>query len=284
MQKDKQFEYFKYKTTPTSKKGKNKNKWFASPESKVIIVLAIVGIVLAVLLLRWFVLTAVIFFIYLELKFKLSATYFATISANKEIKDRAKDRRYFAKINDFEYRETAQFTSTIAIADNDTYVKNYVYGTISGIPFWTADSQFDYKAEEGKAYFTKHTATAVFVDNELPNFQIIRQADISERDLLNLDVYTKNVLQITEQFDKKYIFKSPKDYERDALYIFTPELLELIIEFSPWLIETSGNLVVIHYDYAVESEDDYRQLAEMIQQLGPEFIDNTKRYKDHSTH
>lgn len=279
MKKNIQYEYFTFATAPKDDKSKRNRKWIDSNDNKVVLVLLVIGLLFGVLILRWYMLGALVVLIYLELRFKLVASYFASKAANKAITKRTHDRQYFAEANNYEFQETAQFTSTIEIADVDNYVKNYVYGTIAGIPFWTADSRYDYKIDDGNAIFTKRTVTALFVENELPNFQIIRNI-VSERDLLHLDVYTKNVLQITEQFDKKYLFKTPKGYERDALYIFTPELLELIVNISPWLIETNHNTVLLHYNYAIESEDEYRQLAEMIQQLGPELIDNTKRYKD----
>lgn len=281
MKKNKQYEYFIYATAPKRDKSKRKRKWIDSNANKVVLVLLIIGLLISALILRWYMLGVLIVLIYLELRFKLIASYFASMAANRAISKRTLDRQHFAEANNYEFQETAQFTSTIAIADDNNYVKNYIYGTIADIPFWTADSRYDYKIDHGNAIFTNHTVTGLFVENELPNFQIIRNI-VSERDLLYLGVYTKDVLQITEQFDKKYLFKSPKGYERDALYIFTPELLELIIEFNPWLIETTGNLVVVHYDYAIGSDEDYRRLAEMIQQLGSEFIDNTKRYKNHN--
>jgi hypothetical protein len=214
----------------------------------------------------------------IENSFKLYRTYRARIKANTHIKNRAFQRRHFASINNFEFQESTTVESTIGLSDNDNIVLNYIYGTINDIQFWTADSRFDYTVIDGQAKFIKRTVTALFVDNTLPNYKIVRRDSIIDRDVMNLGEYTKNSFKITQHFDKKYIFKSPPGLERDALYIFTPELLELIIKFKPWLLETNDNRVLIHYDWAVESEAEYRDLAEMIQILGSEFIDNTKKY------
>lgn len=206
--------------------------------------------------------------------------FFADLNAKQQINERIHQRKHFAKINNLSYEDTVSYESTIQISDTDNIAKNYLAGKIGGITFWTADSRYDYEIVDGVEIFHKSTVTTVFLDTEVPNFQIIKRQTLDNLDILNLDYLFSNNFKLAEQFDKKYIFRMPDGYGVDAYYIFTPELLELIIKYGPWLVELQGQMAVIHTEEAIETKEDYIQLAKLIQNLGSKLIENTLRYQD----
>jgi hypothetical protein len=218
--------------------------------------------------------------IILLVKMGIPQNYLVAKNAERRVLDRVDQRKYFAEHNNLQYETEVALESDITLTDSDAIAKNYVSGEINGFAFWNADTRYEYTQDTEDVIFEATSATAIFLTNDVPAIQIISKDQLYEIDIAELRAYRKDNLQITQQFDKKYKTIVPKGHEHDALYILTPELLELILYYKPTFIEMSKQRVVIHNSFAIETKDDYKYLAEMIQELGAEFIDNTNRFKE----
>ena len=280
-QNTKKIKYFKFSLAPPTKQPSWQSavKAFILVNKAALIVLVAITILVTVFMPIFTVAIAMIVVVAIFRADGISS-FFADQNARFELNERKNQRKYFAKINKLEYQETVSYESTIQIADTDNIAENYLYGQICGIYFWTGDTRYDYEVDEGNVTFHKTTITTIFLDGEVPNFQIIKRQALESLNLINLDYLFSNNYKLAEQFDKKYIFRMPDGYGVDAYYIFTPELLELIIKYDPWLIELHGEMATIHTTGAVETEKDYIQLAKLIQILGGKIISNTSRYQD----
>ncbi len=94
------------------------------------------------------------------------------------------------------------------------------------------------------------------------------------------------VLSLEGDFDQHFTLYCPADYERDALYIFAPDLMSLLID------NTGGSHVEIidewFFLYAPKSfegssAEDYRRLLSIIEIVGAKAVRQTGRYVDHRT-
>ena len=91
------------------------------------------------------------------------------------------------------------------------------------------------------------------------------------------------ILSLEGDFDKYFTLYCPKEYERDALYVFTPDLMALLIdEAAPFDVEIVDDWMFVYSNVAFRTGDAnlYARLFRIIDTVGAKALTQTDRYVD----
>ena len=91
------------------------------------------------------------------------------------------------------------------------------------------------------------------------------------------------ILSLEGDFDKYFTLYCPAQYERDALYVFTPDLMALLIdEAAPFDVETVDDWMFVYSNAAFRTGDAnlYARLFRIIDTVGAKTLTQTDRYVD----
>lgn len=94
---------------------------------------------------------------------------------------------------------------------------------------------------------------------------------------------TNQILSLEGDFDKYFTLYSPKEYERDALYIFTPDvMLALVQHASNYDIEIVDDNLYLYSSkpFDLLRADAWKHLISLISTISPEFESQTDYYAD----
>ncbi len=90
-------------------------------------------------------------------------------------------------------------------------------------------------------------------------------------------------LQLEGDFNSHFDLYVPKQYERDALYVFTPDVMQVLINHGKMYdMEVVDNELFIYQSSRLEmaSESRLRAILSVVDAIGVELRDQTKRYSD----
>ncbi len=90
------------------------------------------------------------------------------------------------------------------------------------------------------------------------------------------------VLSLEGDFNSHFTLYAPKQYERDAFYIFTPDLMALLIDTTKAFdVEVIGDKMYVYMSLLdVGNERDIRQIMSIIDTVGSKTHRQTARYTD----
>ena len=91
-------------------------------------------------------------------------------------------------------------------------------------------------------------------------------------------------LSLEGDFDRYFTLYCPKEYERDALYIFTPDLMALLIDnVAPFDVEIVDDWMYVYSDADLDLVDPFVQmrLASIAATVGAKTLSQSSRYVDH---
>ena len=91
------------------------------------------------------------------------------------------------------------------------------------------------------------------------------------------------VLSLEGDFDRYFTLYCPKQYERDALYVFTPDLMALCIdEAAPFDIEIVDDWMFVYSPRAFRMDDPrlLSRLFRILDLVGAKALRQTRRYQD----
>jgi hypothetical protein len=94
------------------------------------------------------------------------------------------------------------------------------------------------------------------------------------------------VLSLEGDFDKYFTLYAPRQYERDALYVFTPDLMVLLIDrLATYDLEIVDNRLYIysHKPFDLMDPATHQRLAGIVQVVGRKATNQTLRYSDDRT-
>ena len=96
--------------------------------------------------------------------------------------------------------------------------------------------------------------------------------------------FTKDqVLHLEGDFDKYFTLYCPKQYERDALYVFTPDLMALLIDnASPFDVEIMDKWMFVYSSRALDLTQPavHARLLGIVDTVGAKTLTQTERYTD----
>lgn len=90
-------------------------------------------------------------------------------------------------------------------------------------------------------------------------------------------------LALEGDFNSYFTLFAPKQYERDALYVFTPDVMAAVVDAGQaYDMEVVDDNLMIYSQghFKLDSEPQWRQLLGIIGKIGSELRDQSKRYAD----
>lgn len=145
---------------------------------------------------------------------------------------------------------------------------------------------YRYKTGSGKEEVT-HTwgFMALSLDRSLPHMILDSKANNGLFGSSNLPAaFSKSqVLSLEGDFDRYFTLYCPREYERDALYVFTPDLMALLIdEAAPYDVEIIDNWMFVYSSVRLDplSPATYQRMFRIVDTVGAKTLSQTDRYVD----
>ncbi|MGN6503363.1 MAG: hypothetical protein ACTHKX_10755 [Pseudolysinimonas sp.] len=144
---------------------------------------------------------------------------------------------------------------------------------------------YRYTTGSGKNRSTRTWGFLAFhLDRRLPNMLLDSKAN---NGLFGSNLpasFDKNqILSLEGDFDSYFTLYAPKEYERDALYVFTPDLMALLIdEAAPFDVEIVDDWMFVYSNAAFRTADAalYARLFRIMDTVGAKTLTQTDRYVD----
>ncbi len=126
---------------------------------------------------------------------------------------------------------------------------------------------------------------ALQLDRALPNMVLDATSNNGLFGGTNLPAYfsKKQILHLEGDFDRYFTLYCPQEYERDALYIFTPDLMALLIdEASPFDVEIIDSWMFVYSGSTFDLSQPaiHERLFTIIETVGAKTLTQTDRYVD----
>jgi hypothetical protein len=191
----------------------------------------------------------------------------------------------FAAANGMQYRSRSanpSYSGMIFTLGDSRSAFNRLTST-SGRYFDLGDYQ--YSTGSGKSRTTHYWGyLALQLDRKLPNMVL----DSKENNSLfgsDLPIAFRRdqILSLEGDFDKHFTLYCPQEYEQDALYVFTPDLMALLIDDAgSFDVEIVDDWMFIYspHQFAALSAPNYARLFNIVQTVGNKTISQTANYHD----
>ena len=145
---------------------------------------------------------------------------------------------------------------------------------------------YQYTTGSGKNRTTRTWGfLAIKLDRRLPHMVLDSKANNGLFGGSNLPAtFAKDqVLSLEGDFDRYFTLYCPKEYERDALYVFTPDLMALLIdEASPFDVEIVDDWMFVYSQrpFPAGQPAVYQRLLRIVETVGAKTLTQTDRYQD----
>ena len=145
---------------------------------------------------------------------------------------------------------------------------------------------YEYVTGSGKNRATHKWGFVAFnLDRSLPHMVLDARANNGLFGSSNLPTtFNKNqVLSLEGDFDQHFTLYCPREYERDALYVFTPDLMALLIdEAAPYDVEIIDNWMFVYSRMPFKLSDPHvlQRLFRILDTVGQKTLTQTDFYAD----
>ena len=145
---------------------------------------------------------------------------------------------------------------------------------------------YQYTTGSGKNRSTHNWGfMALHLDRRLPNMVLDSKANNGLFGGTNLPAYfdKKQILSLEGNFNDYFTLYCPREYERDALYVFTPDLMALLIDnAAPFDVEIVDDWMFVYSARPFPSADPgvYQRLFRIVDTVGAKTLAQTDRYVD----
>ncbi len=145
-------------------------------------------------------------------------------------------------------------------------------------------AQYRYTTGTGKNKTTHHwTYLALKLDRKLP--QMVLDSKLNNVLFSNLPaVFNKNqVLKLEGDFNETFKLYCPKEYETDALYIFTPDLMTALMDKAATLdVEVVDDWIFFYANGQLDlsTPEVISQFFKIVQTIGKKLISRSENYAD----
>lgn len=145
---------------------------------------------------------------------------------------------------------------------------------------------YSYTTGSGKSRTTHRWGfLALHLDRALPHMVLDSRQNNGLLGGTNLpSVFSKQqVLSLEGDFDRHFTLYCPREYERDALYVFTPDLMALLIdEAAPFDVEIVDRWMFVYSSRVFPAADaaTYQRLLGIVSTVGAKTLSQTDRYVD----
>lgn len=126
---------------------------------------------------------------------------------------------------------------------------------------------------------------ALSLDRALPHMVLDSRANNGLLGSTNLPaVFSREqVLSLEGDFDRYFTLYCPAEYERDALYVFTPDLMALLVdEAAPFDVEIVDQWMFVYSvrPFPLADPTTYQRLLRIVSTVGAKTLTQTDRYVD----
>ena len=125
---------------------------------------------------------------------------------------------------------------------------------------------------------------ALQLDRALPNMMLDSKAN---NGLFGTNLpaafKTDQILHLEGDFDDYFTLYCPKQYERDALYVFTPDLMALLIDnAAPFDVEIVDTWMFVYSSAALDMRLPavHQRMLRIVDTVGSKALSQTDRYRD----
>jgi len=145
---------------------------------------------------------------------------------------------------------------------------------------------YQYSTGSGKNRTTRTWGfLAVQLDRRLPHMVLDSKANNGLFGGTNLPASfdKKQILSLEGDFDTYFTLYCPKEYERDALYVFTPDLMALLIDnAAPFDVEIVDDWMFVYSatPFPPAQPAVYQRLFRIVETVGAKTLTQTDRYQD----
>lgn len=145
---------------------------------------------------------------------------------------------------------------------------------------------FRYMTGGGKSRTTHNWGfMALQLDRRLPNMVLDSKANNGLFGGTNLPAYfdKKQILSLEGNFNEYFTLYCPQQYERDALYVFTPDLMALLIDnAAPFDVEIVDDWMFVYSatPFPSTAPGVYQRLFRIVDTVGAKTLTQTDRYVD----
>jgi hypothetical protein len=145
---------------------------------------------------------------------------------------------------------------------------------------------YQYTTGSGKNRSTRTWGfLALELDRKLPHMVLDTKANNGLFGGTNLPAHfdKEQILSLEGDFNEFFTLYCPKEYERDALYVFTPDLMALLIdEAAPFDVEIVDDWMFVYSNTPFPSAQPavYQRLFRIIETVGAKTLTQTDRYQD----
>jgi hypothetical protein len=195
----------------------------------------------------------------------------------------------FAQVNNLVYKPSLDNSNHNGIIFNIGKCRIVINQLISNSNKIFEIANYTYTVGSGKSeHIEKKGYVMIQLDRNLPHMVLDSKSNNTNLfgiSLSNLPVSFKNnqKLSLEGDFDKYFTLYAPKEYKRDALYVFTPDLMSLFIdESNSFDAEIVDNKLYIYskIPFNMLDESILKRIFKIIDTVGTKIISQTKQYAD----
>jgi hypothetical protein len=145
---------------------------------------------------------------------------------------------------------------------------------------------YQYTTGSGKNRTTRTWGfLAIELDRRLPHMVLDSKANNGLFGGTNLpaNFHKEQILALEGDFNEYFTLYCPKEYERDALYVFTPDLMALLIDnAAPFDVEIVDAWMFVYSASAFPAAQPavYQRLLRIVETVGSKTLTQTDRYQD----
>lgn len=145
---------------------------------------------------------------------------------------------------------------------------------------------YQYSTGSGKNRTTRTWGFLAFkLDRRLPHMVLDSKANNGLFGGTNLPATfdKKQILSLEGDFDQYFTLYCPKEYERDALYVFTPDLMALLIDnAAPFDVEIVDDWMFVYSatPFPAAQPAIYQRLLSIVDTVGAKTLTQTDHYRD----
>lgn len=182
----------------------------------------------------------------------------------------------------FDYLQNAEVTDRFTTADGRVEVGN-IEGTVGGSQSST-DGNVTFTVSYGTTSVRSYGYLALRLERALPH--LVLDATRNDRTFgssIPMPIAGGQTLSLEGDFDQHFTLHSPNGYERDALYVFAPDLMALLIDETGDLdVEIVDDMLYVYANRPFELTDAtvWQRLSRIVEVVGTKTLRQTKRYSD----
>lgn len=197
--------------------------------------------------------------------------------------------RYLAAVNRFALQNGATFRFDTVPVDQQGMIfdegRDRTIKEVLKLPDGVEIGNYTYVTGNGKNQQTHSWGyVRIALNTHLPNM-VLDAKGSNFLGITNLpDVYhSSQKLRLEGDFNDYFDLYAPKEYERDALYVFTPDVMQAMIEGGrKYDMEIIDDELYMYSPapIALNKEDSLRQILSAVATIASELRDQTRRYSD----